>query len=178
MNKAGGQLNLAIALCLITLGVVMRLLPHPANFAPIAAIAIFGGSVLPRRLAIWVPVGAMMVSDFFIGLHNLILLTWGCYFLIALASSRWLQKPTLRRGALLTVSGSVGFYVITNFGVWVTSGMYAHTWSGLVSCYTLALPFFRNTVLSDLVYTGALFGLYALATSEARRLVKSSSAAV
>jgi hypothetical protein len=155
---------LAIAVCLILIGVTLRILPHPANFAPIAAISIFGGAVLPKRVAIWVPLVAMVVSDAIIGFYSLMPLTWACYLLIALASSRWLRSGNLFTGVKLTVSASLFFFIVTNFGVWLTSGMYSHTWSGLVSCYTMALPFFRNTFLSDAIYTAVLFGIYALAT--------------
>jgi uncharacterized protein DUF6580 len=155
---------LIVALCLIAAGILMRLLPHPANFAPITAISIFGGSVLPKKIAIWVPLAAMMISDAIIGFYALMPLIWACYLVIALASSRWLRPASFLKGATLTVSASVFFYLVTNFGVWLTSGMYAHTWSGLVGCYTLAIPFFRNTLLSDVIYTSLLFGIYALAT--------------
>lgn len=169
-------INVLIAAGLIGLVVCLRLLPHPANFAPVAAAAIFGGSVLPRRLAIWVPLLAMMASDLIIGLHNLVLLTWGCYALTALASSYLLRKPNLVRGGVLTLSASAGFFVVTNFGVWLTSGMYAHTFAGFIRCYELALPFFRNTILSDLIYTAAIFGLYALALRQAQAFRTSSLA--
>src|SRR5665213_3259997 len=164
-----------IAFCLIAAGVLMRILPHPANFAPITAISIFGGSVLPKKVSIWVSLGAMMISDAFIGFYALMPLIWACYLLIALASSRWLRPASLIKGATLTLSASVFFYVVTNFGVWATSGMYAHTWSGLVSCYTLAIPFFRNTLLSDAIYTAALFGIYALATHKQKTPVQATS---
>lgn len=165
-----GRVYVAIALVLIAVGVSMRLLPHPANFAPIAAIAIFGGAVLPRKLAVWVPLGAMVVSDLFLGMHDTILVTWGCYALIALASSHWLRKPNLLRGVALTVGSSVSFFVVTNFAVWVVSGMYAHTWAGLAQCYYMALPFFRGTIAGDVVYTAVLFGIYALASLTVRNL--------
>lgn len=168
------NLNIAIALSLVFLGASLRLLPHPANFAPVAAIAIFGGSVLPRKLAPWVPLAVMVASDAIIGFHRLIGVTWGSYALIALASSLWLRKPNLLKGVTLTVSSSVFFFTVTNFAVWLWSGMYSHTWSGLVSCYALALPFFRNTFLSDLFYTGVLFGLYALASHGTKRLTRLS----
>lgn len=156
--------HLLIAVSLITLALTVRLLPHPANFAPVAAVAIFGGAILPRRLAVAVPLAAMVISDMFIGLHDLVLLTWGSYVLFALVSSHWLRpKLTVLRGAGLALGSSITFFVVTNFGVWLTSGMYAHTWSGLARCFYLALPFFRNTVLSDLIYTGLLFGAYTLA---------------
>lgn len=156
--------SLGIAVSLILLAVSLRVLPHPANFAPVAAVAIFGGAMLPRRFAVAVPLAAMMVSDLIIGLHDLIPITWGCYALIALASSLWMKKSSLARGLSLTLGGSVFFFVTTNLGVWWTSGMYAHTLEGFTRCFVLAIPFFRATLLSDLLYTGALFGLYALAT--------------
>jgi len=155
------RLQLAAALVLITLGVTLRLLPHPANFAPIAAIAIFGGAVLPRRIAVWVPLGAMVASDLFIGFYTMMPVTWVCYVLVALASSRWLRRPNVARGAALTLASSLFFFAVTNFAVWLTSGMYARTWAGFVHCYAMALPFFRNTAASDLVYTAALFGVFA-----------------
>jgi hypothetical protein len=164
-----------IAVSLIAIGIVLRILPHPANFAPIAAISIFGGSVLPKKVAVWVPLGAMMISDAVIGFYSLMPLIWACYLIIALASLKWLRPANLLKGALLTVSSSIFFYIVTNFGVWLTSGMYAHNWAGLVSCYTLALPFFRNTALSDAVYTAALFGIYALATHKQTAAVKVAS---
>jgi hypothetical protein len=156
-------LNLIIATTLIVLAVSLRLLPHPANFAPVAAVAIFGGAILPRRLAIWVPLAAMMASDMVIGFYNTMPVTWSCYVLIAVASSYWLKKPTARRGLALTVSASLFFFVVTNFAVWLWSSMYAHSWSGLAQCYAMALPFFRNTALSDLIYTAVLFTAYAVA---------------
>jgi len=157
---------------LIVGAVMLRLLPHPANFAPVAAVAIFGGAMLPRKLALWVPLSAMMISDAVIGFYNIMLVIWGCYALIALASSLWLRKPTFRRGAALTVSASIFFFIVTNFAVWAAGGMYAHTWAGLVQCYNMALPFFRNTALSDAFYTASLFGLYALANMAAFKLFK------
>lgn len=163
------RLQLAIALGLIAAAVGLRLLPHPANFAPMAAVAIFGGAVLPRRIAVWVPLGAMVVSDMFIGFYTMMPVTWACYVLIALASSHWLRRPSLAKGAALTLGSSLFFFAVTNLAVWVTSGMYAHTWNGFVRCYAMALPFFRNTAASDLVYTAALFGLAAMANGLVHR---------
>lgn len=158
-----------LALTLIALGVTMRIAPHPANFAPITAIAIFGGSVLPKRISVWAPLGAMVISDAIIGFYPLMPLVWFCYLIIALASSRYLRPRSLARGAVMTLSASLFFFVVTNVGVWATSGMYAHTWSGLARCYLLAVPFFRNSLLSDLLYTAALFGIFAMATRRQSR---------
>ncbi|HSX42955.1 MAG TPA: DUF6580 family putative transport protein [Candidatus Saccharimonadales bacterium] len=156
-------LQLGIACALIAVAVCLRLLPHPANFAPVAAIALFGGTVLPRYIAPWVPLGAMATSDLFLGFYDIISITWACYVLIALASSQWLQRPTVRRVGVMTLLASLFFFVATNFAVWAAGTMYTHDLAGLVQCYELALPFFRGTLVSDLVYTASLFGLYALA---------------
>lgn len=157
------KLDILTALCLITFVVTLRLLPHPANFAPVAAVSIFGGAILPRRIGLWVPLVAMMASDFVIGFYKIMPVTWGCYLLIALASSIWLKKLKLARGAFLTVGSSVFFFIVTNFAVWLWGGLYSHSWAGLSQCYTMALPFFRNTLLSDMVYTAGLFTVYAFA---------------
>jgi hypothetical protein len=149
-----------IAIFLILLGVLLRVLPHPANFAPVAAIAIFGGALLPRYWAVGVPVAAMAISDIFIGLHDLILVTWGCYALIALISRWGLKKMEIGRGVLVTLSGSILFFAVTNFAVWAEGRLYVRTLSGLGETYTMALPFFRNTLASDMLYTWLLFGLY------------------
>lgn len=172
------RITLAVALALILMAVVLRFAPHPANFAPVTAIALFGGAVLPRRLALWVPLAAMVVSDIVIGFYDIMPVIWACYFLMALASSAWLRKPSLVKGAALTLGASIGFFLVTNFAVWAASGMYDHTLAGFIQCYIMALPFFRNTLLSDAVYTGALFGMFAAArraATKAAYLMRSGS---
>lgn len=172
------KLYLGIALGLILLAAILRLAPHPPNFAPIAAVAIFGGAMLPRRYGVAVPLAAIIATDLIIGLHNLVLVTWGSYALIALASSVWLKdKLTFVRGATMALGASLFFFVTTNFAVWLTSGMYERTWAGLTQCFTLAIPFFRNTLASDLIYTATLFGLYALAVKASSLVVAKASPA-
>lgn len=167
----GKYVPLATALSLVALGAGARLLPHPANFAPIGAIVIFGGAVLPKRLAVWVPLVALMASDLVIGFYDIMPIVWACYGVVALAGNRWLRRPTLLRGGLLTVCASLFFFVVTNCAVWAASGMYAHTFAGLAQCYAMALPFFRNSLLSDLLYTGVLFSVYTVATNGAKHYV-------
>ncbi len=159
MSSRGAPLG--IACTLLIFAVAFRILPHPANFAPVAAIALFGGAVLPRKLALWVPLIAIVVSDLIIGFYDIMPIIWGCYVLTALAGSLWLRKPSIARGVALTTGASISFFIITNFAVWAFTGMYVHSWSGLMDCYAMAIPFFRNTLLSDLFFTAALFGLHA-----------------
>lgn len=152
-----------LAIALILLGVTFRFLPHPANVAPIAAVALFSGVVLRSRIAWIVPLAAMAASDAVIGFHTLIPFTWGC-FVLTIFIGRWVCRST----NILTViggslAGSVLFYIVTNAAVWAFTPLYEKTLSGLMLSYTMALPFFRNTILGDLFFTGVLFGLYAFA---------------
>lgn len=155
--------NRTIAVSLISLAALLRVLPHPPNFAPVAAVALFAGAVLPRRLGVIIPLLAMVASDAIIGFHSLILVTWGCYAVIALASHYWLQQRTVWRIAFATVGASLFYFIVTNYAVWQFEDMYSHSMSGLIRCFTLALPFLRNTLLSDLLFSASLFGLYTLA---------------
>ncbi len=155
---------LFISLTLIAFGVIMRLVPHPDNFAPVSAIALFAGAVLPLRFAWWLGPAVVMVSDLlFLGTYNGILFTWLGFLLVGLfgmslrGQSNWLRVPFGALGA------AVIFFIVSNFGVWLQGQMYAHTWAGLVQCYEMALPFFRNTFLGDLVFSSLLFGAFALA---------------
>ncbi len=100
----------AIALSLIAIAVTLRILPHPANFAPVGAVSIFGGAILPKRMSVLVPLLAMMISDAVIGFYSLMPLIWACYLIIALASSHWLRPVKLRRGIGLTLGASVFFF--------------------------------------------------------------------
>lgn len=151
-----------IASALILVAVFSRLLPHPPNFTSIAAVAIFGGAVLPRRWALSLPVAAMIMSDIIIGFHPLVLLIWASFVAIAFLSSLLIRqaKPPGVVGA--SFGASIFFYLVSNFGVWLEGRMYPMTLPGLMDSYYMALPFFRNTLLGDLVFTGLLFGVYAL----------------
>lgn len=156
--------KISVAVALVLFVVMTRIVPHPANFVPVAAVALFGGALLPRRWAIVVPVAAMVASDLIVGLHPLVMYTWGSFALIAFASSKWLSQATVTRVGLSSLGASVVFYLVTNFGVWLQGLMYPMTTAGLVHCYVNALPFFRNTLAGDLFYVGVLFGSYAVVT--------------
>jgi hypothetical protein len=160
MKAHGMALQITIACMLIMLAIVSRLLPHPANFAPVMAVAIFGGAVLPRHLALWVPLIAIAVSDMIIGFYPIMLIVWSCYLVVAFVSNKLLTRPTFVKGAAVTIGASVFFFLITNFAVWLLDNMYVHSFSGLAQCYLLALPFFHNSFLSDLLYTTSLFTMY------------------
>src|SRR6266571_5042638 len=143
----------------------MRLLPHPPNVAPIAAIALFGGAhFASKRAALAVPLLAMWLSDVFLGfgVDRVLPFVYGSFALIVVLGRliRDRRSPLAVGGAALT--GSVLFFVITNFGAWLSGDLYPRTAEGLVACYVAAIPFFQNTLAGDLFYTAVLFGGFAL----------------
>jgi hypothetical protein len=150
----------------------MRLLPHPPNMTPIAAMALFGGVYFTdRRVAFMVPLAAMYLSDLALGFfvydfgwfHPFMPFVYASF-----AVTVCLGLLIRRRLNLLMVGGaalasSVLFFVVTNFGVWLVGNLYPKTVAGLLSCYVAAIPFFRNTLAGDAVYTLVLFGGFAVA---------------
>ena len=171
--------NIVLAALLILAAALSRLLPHPVNFAPIAAMALAGGVYLDKRFAIIVPLLALVVSDVIIGLYPILLFVYGSFFLIGLIGL-WLKshkKPLPILGAAL--SSSILFFIITNFGAWIVGPeTYPRTTAGLIECYVAAIPFFQNTVMGDLVYTAVLFGMFELVMrvrESSPRLQKTSS---
>lgn len=141
----------------------MRLLPHPANLAPVGAIAIFGGAVLPRKLAWWMPVAVMIISDLFIGFYAGMWFNWMAFLLVALFGMALRKSNNFTRIAVGTLGGSLLFFVVSNFGTWALGNMYPHNFGGLMDCYYMGLPFFRGTLVGDLAYSTVLFGAYAFA---------------
>ena len=148
---------------LMVLGVVARLVPHPPNATPLMAIALFGGTYLAKRWAILLPLAIVAISDVLIGWHNTVLFTWGAFILTGMIAW-WIRlHPSAVRVLGGALAGSVLFFLLSNFGVWVAGDLYPRTAVGLWECYVAAIPFFRNSLAGDLLYTAALFGGYALA---------------
>jgi hypothetical protein len=137
--------------------------PHPPNFTPIGAMALFSGAYLSRRtLAFVAPIAAMLLSDVVLGFHSGMPFVYGSVALIVVIGWLALQhRSPVRIGAAALV-GSVLFFAVTNFGTWALSGMYPLTFAGLTACYVAAIPFFQNTLAGDLFYAGVLFGGFAL----------------
>lgn len=155
-----------IVLALVAVGVVFRLMPHPANFAPVTAIALVGGAILRGKMAWALPLLVMVVSDAIIGFHDVILFTWGSFLIVGLLSSRYLSKNFKFENVLIaSMAAAVFFYLFSNLGVWLVSGYYQHSLAGLMQCYYNALPFFRNTFLGDVVFSSLFYGAYVVASS-------------
>ncbi|PIT87787.1 MAG: hypothetical protein COU31_00990 [Candidatus Magasanikbacteria bacterium CG10_big_fil_rev_8_21_14_0_10_40_10] len=148
------------AILLIILGISARFLPHPANFAPIGAIAFFGGIYLPRQYSLILPLIAMLISDIFIGFYSApIMLSVYASFTIMGLIGLWVSKRKKFHAILGgTILGSVFFFILTNLAVWMFGALYAPNLNGLINCYVSALPFFRNSLAGDLFYSFVLIG--------------------
>ena len=150
---------------LIVLCAVFRVVPHPPNFAPVGAMAVFAGRTLKPWMAIVLVAATMVVGDLILarlyGYPVVSLVTpfvYGGFFVQAILGRLLRSKKGGAIGA--AAGGSVAFFVLSNFGVWVAGAIYPHTAAGLCACYVAAIPFFGGTLLSDVVWTLVLSSAY------------------
>lgn len=158
----------------ILFAALARLFPHAYNFTPIGAIALFGAAYFgSKKWAFIVPIFALWISDLI--LNNYIysayydgftlftsgfLYIYGGFALIVVLGFFLFDKVTIPRVLGGAIGGSIIFFIVSNFGVWISSPMYPLTLEGLILCYTAAIPFFHNTLGGTLIYSAALFGAY------------------
>ena len=159
-------LSLLAILVFTLIGVSVRLLPHPPNFTPVAAIALFGGFYFRnKKIAFVLLIMIMLISDIFIGYYQvgLMAVVYGSFLLCVILGS-WLKKHkrwhTILGSSLLA---ALIFFLLTNFAVWLLTPWYAKNIFGIFQCYLMALPFFRNTLFGNMFYVSCFFGLYELA---------------
>jgi len=151
-----------IGLTLILIGVIFRIIPHQPNFTPIVTIALFGGFYFSKKISFLIVVLTMLISDLIIGFYEplLMIFVYGSFLLCSLLGI-WLKKhEKLHQIIGASTTGSLLFFVLTNFAVWAFTPWYTKTFDGLIRCYIMALPFFKNAILGDLFFTSALFGVY------------------
>lgn len=152
----------------------VRLLPHPPNFAPIAAMALFGGAYFSKKWAAFiVPIAAMFVTDLIIGFHSAMWAVYISFTLIVIIGMLMIQQKNIGNIFLASVASSVVFFIVTNFGSWIMDPIYEKSGSGLLACYTAAIPFFHQTLLSDLFFVAILFGAYHLIKTKYPALAES-----
>jgi len=161
MRTPGGSADFWLAAGLVGLDVLARVLPHAPSFSPVTATALFAGMVIGRRFVIAVPLVAMLLSDLLIGFDG-----WTMRLVVYAALTLPAVLGLMARNARwplafqLAAASSVIFFVVTNFAVWLSSGIYPLDAAGLAKCYVAALPFFQNTLIGDLLWTAALFGSF------------------
>lgn len=169
--------TIILSVLLVLFGIVARLLPHPANVAPMAAIALFGGIYLGKKYAIIVPFVTLFISDLLIGFYNWkTMVAVYISFLLSVGIGYWIGKnKSFARTVGGVLTSSILFFLITNAAVWAFDKMYPFTFSGLIQSYTMAIPFFRNSVIGDFLYTGILIGTAEGLLLLARKMQKSKT---
>lgn len=168
------QKKLLILLAVIVLGLLARFIPHPSNFAPIGAIALIAGRELNNRFwSMGLAICMMVVSDLFLGFASSTPFVYLGFLLVSVFSMRLFQGPASpAKYALAPLGSSLIFFIISNFGVWAFDGLYPHSFSGILECYSMALPFFHWSLLGDAFFWVMLTSLVALGE---RRFVRASS---
>lgn len=152
-----------VAFFLLAFAVLSRLIPFLPNFSPILAISLFAGVYFSNRwVAFLLPVAIMLVSDLFIGFHELVPVVYGLFVLFAFVGTYLKERLNVISLAATGLIGSFTFFMVTNFFLWLTSGMYPLDGSGLITCYLAAIPFFHYSLLGDAVYIPLLFGSFYL----------------
>ncbi len=180
------NLRFSILTALILLVAFSRMIPHPTNFSPLGAIAIFGAAHFSKKWQIlFIPIAATWLSDLFI--NNVIYanyyptFTWfydgfywqyTSYLLIALTSMALLKKVSKERVFIGAFCATAIFFLISNVGCWVGNSFYPQNFKGLMSCYAAGIPFLKGTLLGDLFYSLVLFGGFAIAQYKLPVLIK------
>ena len=154
-------MNKLIITVIIIFAAFTRLIPHPPNFTPIIAIGLFGWAYLKdRRLVFLIPLITMLIADAFLGFHGTMIWVYGSLILISIMGILLKNRTTLKNCVIATLGGSLLFFLVTNFGVWIMSGFYEKSIAGLFTCYAMALPFFYNSLAGSVVYSAIMFGGY------------------
>ena len=171
MNK---KQKILLPIILIIFAISTRFLPHPANFTSIGAIAIFGGLYLNKKYALILPLVAMFISDIFIGFYSPWIMASVYVGFILMGVMGLLVRKNKKISTVLagTIGGSIIFFLLTNAGVWLFGTMYQHNLSGLIQSYTMAIPFFRNSLLGDVFFVGLLVSSYEMVSLVLKRNYK------
>ena len=129
-----------------------RLIPHPSNFTPILAVGVFAGFYFRNFiLSLFIVISSMFIGDLVIGFHSTMIFTYSS-LILAVAIGLLIKKFNFKEILLGGLSSSVIFFVVTNFGSWLTHEMYEKNFSGLAQSYFMGIPFFHNTLISTLIY--------------------------
>lgn len=188
MERKELSLRFGIVTLFVLIAAFSRLLPHPQNFVPISAMALFSASYYNRKyLAFMMPILAMFLCDIvltnvvYAGFYDKFVLfypgaiyTYMSFVVIALVGFVLLKKVSVGRVIASSLLASVIFFLISNFGTWASGLMpYSKDFSGLMTCYVAGIPFFKNTLLGDLFYCGVMFGVYELVKTKVPALKSS-----
>ena len=162
-NRQAQIFRAVIVVCLIAFAAVVRILPHPWNFTPLGAMALFSGAKLGRSSkAFLVPLAALFFGDLFVGLHWLMPVVYLSVALSVAIGIFFRSRQSFGPLAIATLVGATQFFLTTNWAMWAFGTTYPKSLSGLLACYVAGVPFFGNTLAGDAFYAFVLFGGFRL----------------
>lgn len=178
------NLRFSVVVLMIIAASVCRFVPHPAGFAPIGAMALFGAAYFKNKFAAFViPVVTMWISDLvmnniifagtydtFVFFYQGFYITYGAFLLIVAMGILTLKTVKIKSVIFSSLGASLIFFIVSNFGVWAATDIYQHNISGLTTCYIAGLPFFRNGIAGDLFFCGIGFGVFEFLKSKVPQL--------
>lgn len=182
--KPNTTLRFLCLLVLVLAAGLSRILPHPWNMTPVVAMAMFGGAYFTNRIwAVLIPLVSLWISDLildntlyaskageFVWFYGGFYWQYGATAVVSVLAMFSLRKVTVPRFLISALSSAVLFFLVSNFGVWIGNKAFTQDFSGLVKCYTDAIPFFKGTLIGDFFYGTILFGGFELATRYVPRL--------
>ena len=164
------NIKFVLIISIIFLVSLTRIFQHTPNFTPILALAIFGGAYLPNRItAISLPIISMFISDLIIGFHSQIFTVYATIILLSILG-HLMKTKNFKNFAITGFTGSLIFFIITNFSVWLGGSLYPLTIDGIIQCYIMAIPFFHNTLISTILFLTILFFGYTFAEKKISNL--------
>jgi len=176
--KKESAIRFLIIFIIICLAAVLRLLPHPPNFTPITALALFSGLHLKRKYFFIIPLGTMLISDYFLGFYDWKLMASVYIGFLIVGILGFIIKKNKKASLVVGagILGSLAFFLITNFSFWYFMPFYEKSLFGLAQTYIMGIPFLKNAILGDLFYVVTFLGAYELVNVlTKRRFVTSRS---
>ena len=152
------------------MAVFLRLVPHAPNVSPVAGLALFSGVYIKNKIGFILPLTILFLSDLLLGFHDTMLFVYGS-FVVTFLLGRLMRNISPLSLTIFSLTSSIIFFILTNFGVWLVSGMYELSAAGLINSYVRGIPFFRNTIIGDLVYSFLIFYGYRLVALTADKIL-------
>lgn len=173
--KSGLPQERLVVFLIVAAGVLLRAIPHPWNVSPILGLALFSGAHLKTHKSLFILLGILFLSDIVLGFHSTMLFTWGSTLLVFVLGKSLKRTEFGAKIFLTSFLGSFLFYLVTNLGVFLVTPLYGKSWEGLFQCYLMGVPFFRNAVVGDTVYTLVFFGTHHLVSQRSALRITSSA---
>ena len=166
------KMNLIIPIIMLSLLILSRMITEIPNFTATIALIIFTGYLIRNKLlSVFVILLSQVISDLYIGIYSSMVFVYGAYVVIGLISPIVMNKLSAKSVLAASLISPSIFYIISNFGVWVTGSTYTMDLQGLISCYVAGIPFFDETLLSTIIFSITIFMMMKLVVKKPEELV-------